>query len=212
MLYPFAPSKGSARCLGHGHGFDCRGSELALLCPPLATALRQRPGARVLQAPAKPLASLVKVAFGSIDWISAWFGVSVSMSLRYFLLWTTPVFQHHALLSCAHNCCTPDYRVGFGSIVSIFAWFGISVSVLLRCFRRLDRECCRKSTCARFGFDRFDFVSVSTCFLLFSRGNHLFNTTCLIQVFFKSGQYCGRSWWSLTRRSKNTTNDASLDK
>ena len=32
------------------------------------------------------------------------------------------------------------------------------------------------------------------------RGNHLSNTTCLMQVFFKSGQECIKLWCSLTRR------------
>ena len=44
------------------------------------------------------------------------------------------------------------------------------------------------------------------------RGNHLSNTTCVTQVFFK----CGRSWnklrWSSKRRNKHETNEAALDR
>ena len=50
--------------------------------------------------------------------------------------------------------------------------------------------------------------------LLFSRvrGNHLSNTTCRTQVFFKSGEECGKAWWSLTRRTTHKTSEAALDK
>ena len=41
-----------------------------------------------------------------------------------------------------------------------------------------------------------------------SRGNHLSNTTCLTRVFFKSGESCGKLWWSLTRRKTHNTNEA----
>ena len=44
------------------------------------------------------------------------------------------------------------------------------------------------------------------------RGNHLSNTTCLTQVFFKRGKSGSESWRSLTRQSTKWTNEAVLDK
>ena len=43
------------------------------------------------------------------------------------------------------------------------------------------------------------------------RGNHLSNTTCLTHVFFKSGEYNSKVWWSFTRRNAHQTNEAALD-
>ena len=44
------------------------------------------------------------------------------------------------------------------------------------------------------------------------RGNHLSNTTCPTQVFFKSGESCSKLWWSSTWRTTHKTNEAALDK
>ena len=39
------------------------------------------------------------------------------------------------------------------------------------------------------------------------RGNHLSNTTCLTQAFFRRGERCGKLRWSLTRRKTHETNE-----
>ena len=47
------------------------------------------------------------------------------------------------------------------------------------------------------------------------RGNHLSNTTCLTQAFFKSGEECSTLWCSLTRRKTHKTSEVrqvALDK
>ena len=47
---------------------------------------------------------------------------------------------------------------------------------------------------------------------LWTRGNHLSNTTCLPQVFFKSGELLRKLWCPLTRRRTHKTSEAVLDK
>ena len=44
------------------------------------------------------------------------------------------------------------------------------------------------------------------------RGSHSSNTTCLTQVFFKSGKYLYELWRSLTLQTAHTANEAVLDK
>ena len=55
-------------------------------------------------------------------------------------------------------------------------------------------------------------VMFSAYGITFVRGQHLSNTTCLTRVFFKSGESCGNSWGSLTRRSTRKTSEDVLDK
>ena len=41
---------------------------------------------------------------------------------------------------------------------------------------------------------------------MYPRGNHLSNTTCLTQVFLKSGEERGILWWPLTLRKAHKAN------
>ena len=44
------------------------------------------------------------------------------------------------------------------------------------------------------------------------RGNHLSNTTCLTQVFFKRCERFGELWRSSTRGKTHKANQAAIDK
>ena len=55
-------------------------------------------------------------------------------------------------------------------------------------------------------------VGVGAEIMVVVRGNHLSSTTCLTQVFFKSGAECSTSWCSLTRRKTRKTNEDVLDR